>query len=335
MAIRATAPTRMDLAGGTLDIYPLYVFTDGGVTINAGIDLASQVTVEPRADAVISLRSEDTGATLEAPDLAALPADRELGFVARIVRFYPPRSGINVITRNTVPQGSGLGASSSLLIALTAALDRLNRTNLAPEHYINWGANIEAQAIGVPTGKQDYFAAVYGGISAIRFRLDGEEREPVVEDEDFLRRLETSVILTFTGETRFSGTSNWNMLKAYIENLGHNRASMAAIKRTALAMNEALADRDLTRFAELVDEEWQNRKQLAEGVTTPRIEALMAAAAEAGAWAGKICGAGGGGCMITVAAPDKRPQVIAALEAGGATHLEYRISRQGLIVEEC
>jgi D-glycero-alpha-D-manno-heptose-7-phosphate kinase len=334
MAIDATAPTRIDLAGGTLDIYPLNVFVDGGLTLNMGISLLSHAWVEVRPDAEIHLRSEDTGAALDAPDVTSLPVGRELDLVARIVKFYPPRTGVNVTTRNTVPHGSGLGASSSLLIALTGALDKLNGTNLTPDRYIDWGANIEAQCIGIPTGKQDYFAALYGGVSAIWFRVDRNERQPLVTDERFLRVLETCVILTFTGESRFSGTSNWNMLKAYVENIGSNRASMHAIKRTALAMQEALARRDLGRFAELVDQEWQNRKQLAEGVSTPQIEQLMAAAAGAGAWASKICGAGGGGCMITVAPEQKRAAVIAALEDRGARHLDYRIARQGLTVRE-
>lgn len=334
MAIRASAPTRIDLAGGTLDIYPLCLFVDGGITLNMGISLLSHVTIEPRRDSEIHLRSEDTGAALDAPDVASVPVGRELDLVARLVKFYAPKTGVNVTTRNTVPHGSGLGASSSLLIAITGAFDRLNRTNLAPEQYIDWGANIEAQCIGIPTGKQDYFGALYGGVSEIWFRVDRNERKPLVTDEDFMRALEESVILSFTGETHFSGTSNWNMLKAYIENVGNNRECMHAIKRTALAMREALGAKDLTRFAELVDEEWQNRKQLADGVTTRQIDQLMAVAAKAGAWSSKICGAGGGGCMITVAPQDKRRAVIAALEAGGAKHLDYRVSRRGLVVEE-
>jgi len=334
MAIYATAPSRIDLAGGTLDIYPLNLFLDGGLTLNMGISLLSHARVEARADAEIHLRSEDTGAELTAPDLASLPLGRELDLVARIVKFYAPKTGVNVMTRNTVPHGSGLGASSSLLIALTGALDKLNATNLTPDRYIDLGANIEAQCIGIPTGKQDYFAALYGGVSAIWFRVEGNERQPLVTDESFLHVLENCVILSFTGETHFSATSNWNMLKAYIENLGNNRTCMHAIKRTAQEMQEALTRHDLGRFTELVDEEWQNRKQLAEGVSTPQIEQLMAAAAGAGAWASKICGAGGGGCMITIAPQNKRAAVIAALEGRGARHLDYQIAREGLTVRE-
>ena len=334
MRLRATAPCRVDLAGGTLDIYPLYLFLDEGVTVNMAIDLHSRVEVEPRDDAEVHLRSEDTGATLAAPDAASLPVGGGLDLVARVVKFYAPRTGVNVTTHNAAPHGSGLGASSSLLIALTGALDRLNGTGLTREQYVDLGANIEAQAIGIPTGKQDYCAALWGGVNVIWFEVAGFRVEPAVCDPEVLERLERSVILSFTGETHFSATSNWNMLKAYIENHGANRDHMGAIKATSLRMREVVVTGDLERFAEVVDEEWQNRRDLAEGVSTPQIERLMAAAREAGALASKICGSGGGGCMITVAPEAARPAVVQALEANGARHLPYRIAREGLKVEE-
>jgi D-glycero-alpha-D-manno-heptose-7-phosphate kinase len=331
MTVRATAPCRVDLAGGTLDIYPLYLFLDGGVTVNMAIDLCSRVEIEPRADAEVHLRSRDTGASLDAPDVASLPVGGDLDLVARVVKFYAPSTGVNVTTHNAAPHGSGLGASSSLLIALTGALDRLNQTHLTRQQFVDLGANIEAQSIGIPTGKQDYVAALWGGVNTIWFQVEGFRVEHAEADLDLL---EQSVILSFTGESHFSGTSNWNMLKGYIEDLGGNRSSMRAIKDTALGMREAVLSRDLEHLARIVDQEWQNRRNLAQGVSTPQIERLMAAASEAGALASKICGAGGGGCMITVAPQAVRPAVIAALEAGGARHLPYHIARQGLTLEE-
>ena len=333
MIVRATAPCRVDLAGGTLDIYPLYLFLDGGVTVNMAIDLHSRVEVEQREDAEVHLRSQDTGATLSAPEIASLPVGGELDLVARVVKFYAPACGVNVTTHNTAPHGSGLGASSSLLIALTGALDRLNGRGLTHQQYVDLGANIEAQAIGIPTGKQDYCAALWGGINVIWFDTEGFRVEPAACGSEVLQMLERSVVLSFTGESHFSGSSNWNMLRAYIEDLGNSRAHMRAIKETALRMREAIHSGDLERFAQIVDEEWQNRRNLAEGVSTPQIERVMAAARQAGALASKICGAGGGGCMITVTPEAARAAVIEALEAHGARHLPYRIARQGLEVE--
>jgi len=333
MILRATAPCRVDLAGGTLDIYPLYLFLDGGVTVNMAVDLYSRVEIQTRADAEVHLWSEDTGATLAAPDVASLPVGGDLDLVARVVKFYAPRTGVSVTTHSAAPHGSGLGASSSLLMALTGALDRLNGSGLTREQYVDLGANLEAQSIGIPTGKQDYCAALWGGVNVIWFGVEGFRVEPAICDCDLLERMERSIILSFTGETRFSGASNWNMLKAYIEDAGRNRDHMGGIKRTALRMREAVLSGDLERFAQIVHEEWENRRHLAEGVSTPRIERLMAATHEAGALASKICGAGGGGCMITVAEESARPAVIEALEANGARHLPYHIAREGLKVE--
>jgi D-glycero-alpha-D-manno-heptose-7-phosphate kinase len=332
MHIEATAPTRIDLAGGTMDIYPLYLFLEGGITVNAGIDLVSKVTIETRDSGPIVLRSIDTGAEAQADGADRLSMEGPMGFVARIVRFYPPCCPVTITTQNTVPHGSGLGASSSLLIALSGALNALNGTNHSYDQFVDWGANVEAQSIGIPTGKQDYYAALYGRVNAIWFQIKSNRVEPLAEDEEDLKWLEDRVVLTFTGESHFSGTSNWNMLKAYIEDLGNNRDSMKAIKETALAMREAVLARDLRQFSTLVDTEWQDRRQLAEGVSTPQIERLMQAAREAGALASKICGAGGGGCMITVVESGLKDKVAQALQQAGATHLPFRISRTGLQV---
>jgi len=334
MVVEASAPTRIDLSGGTLDLYPLYLFLDGGVTNNAAIDLYSKVRIETRDDREVHLRSIDTGAELRAPSVEALPVNRELSLVARVVKFYAPRTGVAVITDNMAPHGSGLGASSSLLIALGGALDRINGTGIAPHLFVEYGANIEAQVIAIPTGKQDYLAALYGGVNAFRFGVKGWRREPLMAEEEKLRAFEERIVLSFTGETHFSGTNNWNMIKRFIDDEPGSRESMRTIQRTAEEMREALLAFDLGRFAELLDQEWGSRKRLAKGVTTPAIDALVAAAKAAGALASKICGAGGGGCMITFVEQGKRQAVEAALEGAGARVMPFRIAREGLKVND-
>jgi D-glycero-alpha-D-manno-heptose-7-phosphate kinase len=334
MIVEARTPTRIDLSGGTLDLYPLYLFAGGGITNNAAIDLWSEVRIETRADSQVRLKSVDTGQELAACCVAELPVDRELGFVARVVKFYAPRTGVDVITNNRPPHGSGLGASSALLIALSGALDRLNGTGMDPALFVEYGANLEAQAIEIPTGKQDYLAALYGGVNAFHFDVRGWEREQLIRDEEKLRAFEERIVLTFTGETHFSGTSNWNMLKRYIDNAPGSRENMGRIKQVAQEMREALLAFDLGRFGELLAREWESRKRLADGVTTPAIDRMVEAAASAGAAASKICGAGGGGCMITFVEPGRRKAVEAALEGAGATLMPFRIAREGLTVKE-
>jgi len=333
MIVEARTPTRIDLSGGTLDLHPLYLFLDGGVTNNAAIDLWSTVRIETREDTEIHLKSIDTAAELAVGSLAELPVDTELSLLARVVKLYAPQTGVNVTTNNLSPLGSGLGGSSSLIVALSGALDCINGTNLQPAQFVDFGSNLGAQVIAMPTGKQDYLAAVYGGVNAFHFGARGWSREQLIADEERLGEFEGRIVLTFTGESRFSGTNNWNMMKRFIDDVGNCRASMATIQRTAAEMREALLAYDLDRFASLLDREWQSRKQLAEGVTTPTIERMVEAAKSAGGLASKICGAGGGGCMITFVQKGKREAVEAALESAGATVLAFRIARQGLTVE--
>jgi D-glycero-alpha-D-manno-heptose-7-phosphate kinase len=333
MVITATAPTRMDLAGGTLDIWPLYLFEGEGITVNAAIDVSSHVRVETRGDSRIRLTAEDAGESLEVGSLEELPYGGTFDLIVRILRFYAPRTGLNVTTKSDAPRGSGLGASSSLLITLSHVLNRLNGSGYTPEQIIDFGANIEAQCIGIPTGKQDYYPPTYGGVNAIWFQVQGNRVESL-GGEDLMGELEKWVVLSYTGISRFSGTNNWNMMKRYIDRRGTTVENLRRIKETAYRMREILLARDFYGFAKLVDEEWQNRRSLAKGVSNARIDRIMQAAKDAGALSSKICGAGGGGCMITVVEPSRRDAVESALNKAGAKVMQYRISRTGVQLEE-
>ncbi|HEY9841028.1 MAG TPA: hypothetical protein V6D23_11275, partial [Candidatus Obscuribacterales bacterium] len=223
MKITAQAPNRIDLAGGTLDIYPLYVFLEGGYTLNAAIDLYSRVELETRDDDVFSFKSVDMEAELQLSRAALLngSADDSLfRLLIEIVRFYLPATGLNVVSHNQAPKGSGLGASSALLIALSGALNQLNCQYADGESLIRHGADLEAWSLGIPTGKQDYYAALYGGLQAIHFGKAGIKRECLQPSADFMNRLNAGLVLSFTGQSHFSGTNNWNMVKRYIDDSG-------------------------------------------------------------------------------------------------------------------
>jgi len=262
--------------------------------------------------------------------------DLELGgpldLLARLIRFYRPETGLDVETENRPPRGSGLGASSSLLIALSGALNELNGTGYDGETLIRFGADLEAQNIRIPTGKQDYYAAYYGGVNAIHWGIRENRVQPLLVTDAFVGELERRLILSFTGISHFSGASNWDMMRNYIEDSGTTRACMGIIKETAHEMAEVLQRADFEGFARVLDREWQNRRSLAEGVSTPEIDTMMDAARRAGAMASKICGAGGGGCMVTFVEEGTQEAVRAALTAHGARILPYRISREGMKV---
>lgn len=319
MKVTVRVPTRIDLAGGTLDVYPLYLFEEGGLTVNAAINVYGHVTVEERSDTRISIRSEDSAVEESYASLAEMPIGGPLDLVKRALRFYRPRRGLNVTLRSEAPHGSGLGASSALLMALSSALNEIEGLGFSKERMIDLGANIEAQTISIPTGKQDYFPPLFGGICSIWFDVDGHQLERLDDNDAIVDSLNERLILTFTNITRFSGVTNWAMLRRYIEREGDTIAHMRRIKEVALACRDVLKAGDVDGFARLLAIEWENRKVLAEGVTNPEIDAMIAAAQAAGARASKLCGAGGGGCMITYAEPEHTEAVKRALTGAGAT----------------
>jgi len=331
MIIEASSPVRIDLAGGAFDVLPLYLFEGGGVTVNIGIDIRTEVRFETRDDSEIHLHSVDLDVTERADSVDALEVNSELGFIARIVKFYKPATGLNVTTKIDIPKGSGLGTSSSLLISLSGALNELNKTGYTAAQMIDYGANIEAQSLGVPTGKQDYFGAYYGWFNAIWSEIEGCRNEKIALSEQRADELNERIVLSFTGQPRFSGATNWGLVKGYIDDVGETRKILRNIRKTGFEMYDCLRQgADSERFIELLCQEWENRKRCADGVTNPDVEKIISDAAKAGASANKLCGAGGGGCMISFVEPENKEKVIAALAANGARHMPYRIARQGL-----
>jgi D-glycero-alpha-D-manno-heptose-7-phosphate kinase len=198
---------------------------------------------------------------------------------------------------------------------------------------IDIAADLEAQCIRVPTGKQYYFAAVFGGVSALRFDVGGGRRECLLDNKDDILELERRLILSFAGEPRFSGATNWNLIKHYIEGNPETVDAMKRIGYIAGKMRESVMQRDWAAMAALLAQEWENRRALAEGVTNERVDSMMDAALNAGALANKLCGAGGGGCMITCIDPEDRKEVEDALTAAGAEILPFKILTTGLEIK--
>lgn len=332
MKITATAPMRVDLAGGTLDIYPLYVFEGGAYTINAAIGIRSRVVLETHNGHKIIIYSRDLDMEFSALNMDKLRPVGPLDLVARTVKYYRPAAGLTITTENNIPKGSGLGASSTLLMALSHALIHLSGQRPDKEKVIDIGANIEAQSIKVPTGKQDYYPASYGGINAIWFGIDGVRRSSINAPSGFIQELEERTVLSFVGAPRFSGATNWNIMKAYIDNQSQTVVNIRRIKQTALKMKEVLAQGRFHALARLLREEWQNRKNLAPGVTNPQIDGVMAAIEKEGALASKLCGAGGGGCMVTLTRKGAKARVERYLQKAGVLVLPFKIERRGAIV---
>jgi len=333
--LKVTTPTRIDLAGGTLDIYPLYLFEGFGLTLNAAIDLSCEVELERRPDEGIRIESQDLDLVLEASCLEELKSEgpyARLDLVVRILKFYKPTSGLTLRIGSQAPAGSGLGGSSSLLVGLSTALIQLEDLPFDRRQIIDFGADIETQSIRVPTGKQDFFPAAYGGFNALWFELQGIRQERLELSGQFKGQLQSRILLGYSGASRFSGSTNWEVMKRYIDGEGETVARMGKIRQTAIAMYESLKREDFDHFAQCLAEEWNNRKGLAEGVSTPGIETIFKSAEQAGAVANKVCGAGGGGCFVSLVPDECKAAVGEAIIRNGGKILNFAFTECGVQV---
>jgi D-glycero-alpha-D-manno-heptose-7-phosphate kinase len=324
--IESSAPTRIDLAGGTLDIWPLYLFHEGAQTLNAALSLRARCSLRPRSDARIVIISDDTGARVEASHWSELRDNPELRLLGRLLHYFQAE-GLELRTKCASPVGAGIAGSSALNIAVCAALARWSGVARTDDELLQIAMNVEAQAIDVPTGAQDYRPALFGGVSAVELRVDGIRRVALPVD---IGALESRLVLAYTNASRNSGINNWEVTKRHIDGDRDVQARFGKIRDIATSMRQALEVEDWAEVGRQVGEEWENRKRLAPGVTTPAIDAMLAAARAAGARAGKVCGAGGGGCLFCIGEPEHVPAIRAALQAAGARLLDFTIERDGL-----
>ncbi len=326
--ITASAPTRIDLAGGTIDIWPLYLFHHGAQTLNAAISLRAHASVEARDDSRVQIISEDTGKQVIVDSAAALRDDDRLALLGRLAYAFQV-TGVTIRTRGESPAGAGIAGSSALNVAVCGALARWTGRSEEPEALLETAKNVEAQAIKVPTGLQDYRPAMYGSIAALELGEHGLTRVGLDVDP---QELERRIVLCYTGAPRNSGTNNWEIMKRHIDGDRHVFDCFERIRDTAAGMRAALERGDWDDTGRHLAEEWSNRKRLAPGVSTPQIDDLIARALAAGASAAKVCGAGGGGCLFCLTRPESAGAVRDTLAAGGARLLDFRIETDGLQV---
>jgi D-glycero-alpha-D-manno-heptose-7-phosphate kinase len=327
--IEASAPTRIDLAGGTLDIWPLYLFHHGAQTLNAAISLRARCTITPRNDRRLVIISEDAGQRIEVDHWSHLRDGHDLKLLGRLLLHFQAE-GLELRTSSESPFGAGIAGSSALNIAVCGALNEWTGGRRTADEIFQIAMNVEAQAIDVPTGVQDYRPAYYGGISAVELGVAGVRR---VALNVAPRELQQRLALAYTNASRNSGINNWEVTKRHIDGDASVQKSFARIRDIAAAMRNALERRDWAEVGRQIAAEWENRKRLAPGVTTPEIDSMMEAARGAGAIAGKVCGAGGGGCLFCFAEPDKIPAVRDALARAGARVLDFTVEEEGLKVE--
>ena len=316
-AVSARASCRVDLAGGTLDIWPLGLLHPGARTINVAIDVEARVVLTKSARC--SVRQD--GTTVEAddwPGLAEVPGGELVGLLASELDL--PAAA--VLLESDSPRGGGLGASSALGVAFVAAAEAWTGR---PPSETGWRAglvrDVEARLMSLPTGCQDQYAALLGGALEILYGPGGEEVSRLAVD---LEALGESLVVAYSGRSHFSAGSNWQIVRRRLDGDAESIELFAGITAAAVDTAAALAAGDLPAVGAAVGREWSYRRRLAEGISTPKLEELLAAAREAGAWGGKATGAGGGGCVAVLCPAARRDAVREALAQHGGQVLACR-----------
>ena len=309
------SPTRVDLAGGTLDLWPLYSFTGPCKTINVAISIWTEVELTPSAAADIEIESTDVGLKARFNNLQELLAstDPKLTLFQPILNYFQPHQGFSLKTRSESPVGGGLGGSSSLTISLLKAFSQWqSKPWNSVHHMVHVAHNLEAKILSTPTGTQDYYPAASGGLNILSYDSDGitQEVRPLKGSA-----IEKAFLLIYTGRSHHSGLNNFEVLKSAV---GRDHRVLSALKdlqKVSSDMVQTLKKKSFGDMPALFQREYQARVQLTPAFTSPEIEKLRDISASHGSVA-KICGAGGGGCVL-VWAPEHKQKVAEECQRAG------------------
>jgi len=321
--IRARAPLRLGLAGGGTDVSP-YAEMHGGAVMNATIDRYIYASIELIKGEVVELESHDLGLQRSVPAASALALNGVLDLHAatynRVVTDYLGGQAIplRLATYSEAPAGSGLGSSSTLVVAMVQAMVELFHLPLGEYDVAHLAWVIERQDLGLAGGQQDQYAATFGGFNFMEFRgRDNVIVNPLRIRQDVITELEARTMIFFTGVSRESAAIIAEQSRNVEQGSARSIDAMHRLKDAALQMKEALLKGDLDALARTLDAGWINKRDMAKSISNSQIEGALEAARAAGASAGKVSGAGGGGFVMLLVPLERRRAVMAALAERG------------------
>lgn len=336
MIIRSKAPLRIGFAGGGTDVSP-YSDEYGGAILNATISMYAYATIEPRDDNRIILRAIDQDKIISVESVSNLPIDGTLnllkGVYNRIARDFAKKPlSFELCTYVDAPAGSGLGTSSTLVVAILGAFVEWLRLPLGEYEIASLAYEIERIDLAMAGGKQDQYAATFGGYNYIEFSRDDKVIvNPLRIKQDSLNELEFNILLYYTGTSRLSS----KIIEAQSNNVTQkNESSLEAmhkLKEQSVMMKEAVLKGEFDRIGNILNFGWKFKKQTAPEVTNPIIDEIYETALKAGATGGKISGAGGGGFMFFYCPKNSRYNVIESLKIFGGEFRRYHFTTKGMV----
>lgn len=319
MIIRSKAPLRLGLAGGGSDVAP-YCDIYGGLVLNATINLYAYCTIEETVGNQITICSYDANVNKSYPLSPFLEIDGDASLIKgvynRVVKdFNLQPQGFRITTYNDAPAGSGLGTSSTMVVCILKAFVEWKGLPLGDYEIAKLAYEIERKDLALSGGKQDQYAAAFGGFNYIEFmKNDIAIVNPLKVKRWIIDELEASMLLYFTGRSRSSAAIIDEQKKNTEQGNGEAIEAMHKIKQSAIDTKLALLKGDVNTFAAILKEAWENKKRMANNITNPVIQQAMDIAMQAGAKAGKVSGAGGGGFIMFVVEPTRKKEVEEALK---------------------
>jgi D-glycero-alpha-D-manno-heptose-7-phosphate kinase len=329
--IRARAPLRISFAGGGTDVPP-FPAQEGGCVLSATIDRFAYGSLNPRDDRLVTIESVDFKTSAEVSLDEEIHYDGHLDLIKAAVKRFGREntSGYDLVLRSNAPPGSGLGASSTMMVALTGLLARHYGLDLKDYDTAELAHGIERADLDIAGGMQDHYAATFGGFNFIEF-TDHVIVNPLRIRDEITHELELSLLLCFTGITRDSAWVIEDQTRRAVTHSADTIAGLRAQKDLAVAMKKALLTGALHEFGLLLGEAWTQKKRMSPLITNPRIDELYDIAMRKGALGGKITGAGGGGYILLCCDFEKKHRVIEALELAGAPITEFTFSNKGIM----
>jgi D-glycero-alpha-D-manno-heptose-7-phosphate kinase len=335
MIYRSKAPLRIGLAGGGTDVSP-YSDQYGGAILNATLSLHAYASIETIEDGMIQLHSVDKGEIENFAWSASLPVNGTLdllkGVYNRIQKDYPfSMKGFRLSTYVDAPAGSGLGTSSTLVVAIIGAFAEMLKLPLGEYDMAHYAYEIERSDLQLAGGRQDQYAATFGGFNFMEFYADDKVIvNPLRIRQEYLNELENNIVLYFTSTTRESAAIITEQQRNVKEKNNKSIEAMHQLKEQARMMKEALLKGKLNAIGEILDYGFRQKKNMAANISNPLLENIYEAAIQSGATGGKISGAGGGGFMIFYCPANTRYKVIDTLTTFGGKIHPYQFTQQGL-----
>jgi D-glycero-alpha-D-manno-heptose-7-phosphate kinase len=328
--IRSKAPLRLSFAGGGTDVSP-YTDTHGGAVLNATINQYAYATLVKRKDDVINIRSLDYGIAADFRVNQKLLFNGEMDLAKGVIRkLYKKKDGFDLYTHSDAPPGSGLGSSSTMVVSLIGVFREWQMIPLSDYDTAHLAYRIEREDIGVKGGKQDQYAAAFGGFNFMEFEGEQVIINPLRVKPEIVNELQYNMLLCYTGKTRLSSNIIDSQVRNFVSGNKDTIQAMERLKQGAVDMKKALLTGRLDEFGELLDYGWKQKKKMSDKISNPAIDEMYEEAKKAGAIGGKITGAGGGGFLMIYCRFDKRHKVAERMNRLGGEIVYFQFEEKGL-----